>query len=717
MRWAPSAAPVVLLMVAASLAPAWSHPGVWPDAYRTPTADARIIPAPKVLRWLDAPFEFGRLTRIVVGPEATAQDLYAARELNDELAAWGAAPLEVVRAPKEDSSAAGLLHNAVLVGEPAANPAVARALAQGGLWVTAREPGPEGYVLEVAPDRIVAAGTDRRGTFYAVQTLRQLIHREGGRLLARGAMIRDWPDHPIRAVHVVLDSYSDVFHVALIDRVLGRYKFNMLIAEAQYVRWDSARAIWHPQGATKAQAAAVVAAAREHLMEPVPLIQTLGHAEWLFYNDQNLDLLEMPADVAPARYAYDPLNPRVYDVVLPILDEAVVLFGARALHIGHDEVRNVVPFPWSEEGRRLGFGELFVRDTVRLYEHLRRRGVRTMMWGDVLLTNDYDPALQGLPRDIVMVDWQYHPAARYPSLGRFRAWGYEVLAATWYRHDNIAALSHEARKAGAGGMVRTTWTGYFGNRSALQAQYHQIASYLAAAEHFWNAGAPAPALDEIEAARRFRLDWQAARPAPETIPGQPLDLRGAVNVSHVDDGAGWLGKGAAYDLRNLPGGLRRLGGVQFLILDPEEHRGRSVILLRGTRRPLQELPEGATVGFGGRAGELCFLHALPYPATRYGERVATYRVRFGDGGAIEIPVRYRIDIGSWLDDPVSMDHEVVWTGRTRSGIPARLTMLCWVNSDPQRPIVAIDLRAANGQTAPAVFAITALDRPRASGQP
>jgi hypothetical protein len=530
-------------------------------------------------------------------------------------------------------------------------------------------------------------------------------------------VIRDWPDHPIRAVHVVLDSDSDVFHVALIDRVLGRYKFNMLIAEAQYVRWESARAIWHPRGATKAQAAAVVTAAREHLMEPVPLIQTLGHAEWLFYNDQHLDLLEMPADLAPARYAYDPLNPRVYQVVLPILDEAVALFGARALHIGHDEVRNVVPFPWSDEGRRLGFGELFVRDTVRLSEHLRRAGVRTMMWGDVVLTNDYDPAMARLPRDLVMVDWQYHPAARYPSLDRFRAWGYEVLAATWYRHDNIAAFSHAARKAGAAGMVRTTWTGYFGNRVALQAQYHQIASYLAAAEHFWNAGAPTPAFGEIEAARRFRLDWQTARPTPETIPGRPLDLRGVVNGSHVDDGAGWLRKGPAYDLRNLPPGLRRLGGVQFLILDPEEHLGRSVVLLRGARGPLQEFSDSATVGFGGRAGELCFLHTLPYPATRYGERVATYRVRFGDGGETEIPVRYGIDIGSWLDDPVAMDHEIVWTGWTRSGIPVRLAMLCWTNPDPQRPIVAIDLRAADSQTAPAVFAITALDRPRAAGRP
>jgi hypothetical protein len=580
--------------------------------------------------------------------------------------------------------------------------------------VTSRDPGPEGYVLKVAPGYIVASGSDRRGTFYAIQTLRQLVSRngarDGSRLLVRGAEIRDWPDHPIRAVHVVLDNHSGVFHTALIDRILSRYKVNMLIAESEYVRWESAPNIWHPQGATKAQAAAVVAAAREHLIEPVPLIQTLGHSGWLFYNDQNLDLLEMPAELAPARYAYNPLNPRVYEVVLPILDEAIALFGARLLHIGHDEVRNVVPFPWSEEGRRLGFGELFVRDTLRLHAHLRERGVRTMMWGDVLLTSEYLPEIERLPRDILMVDWQYHAASRYPSLDRFRSWGFDVLAAAWYRHDNIAALAGEAHRVGTAGMVRTTWTGYFGNRNALWSQYQQIYSYLVAADHFWNADRAGPSLDEPQAAAVFASAWRPRREAPQQIPGRPVDLRGAANRSHVDDGEGWLGKGPAYDLRNLPSGLQRLGGVQFLVLDPSEHSGRSAVMLRGAREPLRDLPERATVGAGFSAGTLCFLHALPYPASRFGERVGTYHVRFGDGGAAEIPVRYRLEIGTWLDDPVSIEHRIAWAGRTRSGVPVRLSMLCWANPDPKRPIVAVDLEAAGAGSAPAVLAITALER-------
>jgi hypothetical protein len=700
---------IAIVAIGAGLAAAQTG-ATWPDAYVTPPrdrrGDGRIIPQPKAVRWIDTAFEITTGTRIVVGDGAQPEDLYAARELNEEVVAWGRPPLAVVRA----STVAAGTANLILVGEPALNPLAASALTQSGLRVDSQSPGPEGYALSVSSTAVVAAGFDRRGTFYAIQTLRQLVELDRDRLVIRGAEVRDWPDHPIRAVHVVLDNYSDVFHVAFINRIFSRYKFNMLIAESEYVQWDSARNIRHPGGATKAQAAVVIAAAREHLIEPVPLIQTLGHSEWLFNNGQNLDLLEMPAAIAPVRYAYNPLNPRVYDVILPIFDEAVDLFRSRYLHIGHDEVRNVVPFPWSEEGRRLGFGEMYTRDVLRLYEHLRARGVATMMWADVLLTGDYLSEFSRLPRDIVMVDWQYQDADRYPSLARLREMGFPVLAASWFNLGNNASLALEAHRAGAAGMVRTTWTGYFGNRGALAA-FEQMYSYAVAADRFWNTAPAAPAMGAVEAARRFAADWDGRRGPPRTVAGSPIDLRGIANRSHIDDGDGWLGKGPGYDLRNLPTGAQRFAGVRFDVIDPAANRGRSVVMLRGAAAALERLPGRVTVVVRRPATTLCVLHALPYPA-RPGELVATYRVYFDDGASADIPVHYRRTIGTWLDTPASLEHEIVWTGATRAGVDVRLSMLCWTNPDPRRAVMTIDLIAGGAEAAPAVFAITLLDGAR-----
>ena len=54
----------------------------------------------------------------------------------------------------------------------------------------------EGYFLRISPKEIVLAGNDERGTYYAVQTFRQLI--EDGQLPA--TEITDWPDIRFRGV-------------------------------------------------------------------------------------------------------------------------------------------------------------------------------------------------------------------------------------------------------------------------------------------------------------------------------------------------------------------------------------------------------------------------------------------------------------------------------------------------------------------------------------
>jgi hyaluronoglucosaminidase len=85
------------------------------------------------------------------------------------------------------------------VGTPDGNSAIGPALAALGAPSPAGLPA-GGYVLAAghtaAGNTVVLAGTDATGTFYAVQTLRQLIT---GRTL-RDVVVRDWPSMPVRGV-------------------------------------------------------------------------------------------------------------------------------------------------------------------------------------------------------------------------------------------------------------------------------------------------------------------------------------------------------------------------------------------------------------------------------------------------------------------------------------------------------------------------------------
>src|SRR2546425_11334410 len=210
-----SALLLMVLLIAATPAALSAAGGAVPDAFTATSQPIALLPVPKQARWGDGEFSITPATRIIVGDDAGAEDLFAAGELNDELRARYRTELHVVR-EREVADPAG--H--IVIGEPTSNALLGRLLAQAGISVTAGSPGPEGYVLRGTRGRIAVAGSDRRGTFYGVQTLRQLLRpapaTAGPQIAAvarvRVVTIRDWPDHAVRAVHLLLDNSSGEFH-------------------------------------------------------------------------------------------------------------------------------------------------------------------------------------------------------------------------------------------------------------------------------------------------------------------------------------------------------------------------------------------------------------------------------------------------------------------------------------------------------------------------
>ena len=92
----------------------------------------------------------------------------------------------------------------VYAGGPGENSASAGALARLGVTGPGGLPA-EGYVLGAGRDSngtglLVLAGVDGTGTFYAAQTLRQLIQTGNGIAKVHGVTVRDWPSMPVRGV-------------------------------------------------------------------------------------------------------------------------------------------------------------------------------------------------------------------------------------------------------------------------------------------------------------------------------------------------------------------------------------------------------------------------------------------------------------------------------------------------------------------------------------
>ncbi|MFJ6605075.1 beta-N-acetylglucosaminidase domain-containing protein [Streptomyces lydicus] len=106
----------------------------------------------------------------------------------------------------------------------------ARALAELGARGSDGLPA-EGYALAVGDGRIALSGRDATGTYYAAQSLRQLLpHRDHPGAQIRGTAVRDWPATPLRGV--IEGFYGTPWsHRARLDQLdfYGAHKMNLYV--------------------------------------------------------------------------------------------------------------------------------------------------------------------------------------------------------------------------------------------------------------------------------------------------------------------------------------------------------------------------------------------------------------------------------------------------------------------------------------------------------
>lgn len=175
---------------------------------------------------------------------------------------------------------------------------------------------------------------------------------------------------------------------------------------------------------------------------------------------------------------YDPRNPKVYEIVFSVIDELLDVFNPRYFLIGHDELREF----WrrnADSRSNIPTYKDFAADTNRVAEYLKKRGVRTMMWGDMLLNpedfnlsknmrksfhgglQDYYKAADLLTKDIIIIDWHYYVDDKsFPSIDYFLSKGFSVMGSTWKKGvttENFARYVCDKKDPKALGMVATTW--------------------------------------------------------------------------------------------------------------------------------------------------------------------------------------------------------------------------------------------------------------------
>ncbi|HMA53850.1 MAG TPA: family 20 glycosylhydrolase, partial [Acidobacteriota bacterium] len=118
-------------------------------------------------------------------------------------------------------------------------------------------------------------------------------------------------------------------------KALAAKGYNAIIWEVENnIRWETCPECVSPDAFTKAEFKDILAYSRSLGLEPIPLLQTIGHCEYVLKNERYKPLAEVPGRIDQ----YCPRNPEVVAFLTKWLEEYLDVFGpVRVFHLGADE--------------------------------------------------------------------------------------------------------------------------------------------------------------------------------------------------------------------------------------------------------------------------------------------------------------------------------------------------------------------------------------------
>ena len=200
-------------------------------------------------------------------------------------------------------------------------------------------------------------------------------------------------------------------------KLLAGLGYNTILWEVENnIRWETCPECVALEAFPKEEFKEILAYGRTLGLEPIPLLQTIGHCEYVLKNAK----YEPLAEIAGRIDQYCPRNPEVAAFLRKWIDEYLEVFGnIRYFHLGADEAYALGECPrcraYAEEH---SLSELYVEHINALSRPLADQGIRPVIWGDMIL--HHPEALDRLSRKIMIFDWLYD---RYSGSGQIQVWG------------------------------------------------------------------------------------------------------------------------------------------------------------------------------------------------------------------------------------------------------------------------------------------------------
>jgi hexosaminidase len=325
----------------------------------------------------------------------------------------------------------------------------------------------EGYALVVSSNKVIVGGKTEAGTFYGLQTLKQLLRGNAQNAYFQGARVIDYPTMRYRAFSddISRGVVPTVDYVKRQIRTFAMFKMNMHSLYMEHTFASKSHPLFAPEEGSFSpeELKEIVAYAKNYHVEIVPQQQTFGHLHKVLKFEKYNRLAEVPySDVLT------PQEEDTYKFIGDLYKEIDEIFPSKFFHIGADETFELGEGRSREESQAKGVGAVYFRHMNRVRDVLQPYNRRLMMWGDIALSH---PELIGeIKKDVVIMNWAYGARDSYKSrIEPFQKAGLEqfVCPSVWnFNHIfpntdtaavNIRNFVRDGQEAGAIGVMNTNW--------------------------------------------------------------------------------------------------------------------------------------------------------------------------------------------------------------------------------------------------------------------
>jgi hexosaminidase len=421
-----------------------------------PPPQVKLLPAPRESHFDGAADLPSKISVAVPGRDS--QDEFAARDLEDTLKQMPVDPEESRADAARPAYRISLLRN---------DAAEARTLMTRSNLTFDSAMEPEGYILVIDQHEATIIGATSAGVFYGVQTFKQLIPIGGAPHVLPTGTIRDWPAMKYRGVDDDLSRgpFPTLAFQKNQIRVFASFKINIYSPYFEHTLLYPDHPLAAPPGSalTPAEAADLVAYARQYHVTVVPEQEAFGHLHHVLKYDLYADEAETPHG-----HVLAPGQPGTLPLIKDWFTQIATEFPSPFIHIGADETFELGLGRTHDEVQQKGYGPVYVDFLKQIHDTLAPLNRRLLFWGDI---GDANPdAVPGLPKDMIAVPWNYANRPSFDALIEpFAKAGMETWVspgdANWNEVYpvaktalwNIQGFVRDGQRLGSTGALTTVW--------------------------------------------------------------------------------------------------------------------------------------------------------------------------------------------------------------------------------------------------------------------